>query len=126
MRRAFILGIGLAASAAAQSSLLPPDVLFLSRTLRHIRESVTAVPNYTCTETLSREELTPPAKKFRQLDLVRLEVARIGTKEVFGWPGAGKFEDKPISELLGEGGLVAEGLFGSFSADLFVHRAASL
>ena len=126
MRRAIVPGLALVATALAQNSGLSPEVLFLSRMIRHVGESVTAVPNYTCTETLYREQLKPPGKTFQQLDLVKLEVAKVGHKEVFAWPGAGKFEETPIAEFLGGGGLIADGVFSLFAADLFVHGAGNL
>ncbi|MDE3196632.1 MAG: hypothetical protein KGN84_09830, partial [Acidobacteriota bacterium] len=82
MRRSVVLGLSLAAVMSPQTSLVAPDVLFLARTLQHLRQTLTSVPDYTCMETLYRESLSPRAKKFQQLDLVRLEVAKVGKKEV--------------------------------------------
>jgi hypothetical protein len=108
MRRSFVLAVTLVSAMSGQTSLVPPDVLFLAKTLRHLRQALTFVPNYTCMETLYRENLTPPERKFRQVDRVRLEVAKVGKKEVFGWPGAGRLGDQSIVELAGQGGLVAD------------------
>jgi len=114
-----------AAALVAQTSGLSPDVLFLSKALRHIREGILAVPNYTCLETIARERRVPGAKAFDRLDLVRLEVAKEGPHELFAWPGARKFEDRPVSDFVA-GGLMGNGAFALFADDLFVHGAATM
>lgn len=126
MRRVLVLALTCFSAAAAQDSGLSPEVLFLSRMVRHVAASVTVVPNYTCTETLYREQLPAHEKAFRPIDLVKFEVAKVGHKEVFAWPGAGKFEEKTISDFLGAGGLVGDGIFNLFATDLFVHRSGRL
>ena len=119
-----------AAALIAQTSGLSPDVLFLSKAQRRIREGILAVPSYTCLETIARERRAPGAKAigskgFERLDLVRLEVAKEGPRELFAWPGARKFEDRPISDFVA-GGLMGNGAFALFADDLFVHRAATM
>jgi hypothetical protein len=114
----------LPAALAAQTSGLPPDVLFLSKAMRHIRDGLQSAPNYTCVETIDRELLQPPSRVFKRLDLVRLEVAREGHRELFAWPGARRFEDRPVSDFVG-GGLIGDGAFGLFADDLFVNNVAT-
>ncbi|HKD05796.1 MAG TPA: hypothetical protein VKB79_07835 [Bryobacteraceae bacterium] len=125
MGRSLGIGLALVAALGAQTSDLPPNVLFLSRAMRHIRQTITAVPNFTCTETIYREQLTPPSKKFEQLDVVRLEVAKVGSKEVFAWPGARRFEEKPAASFVA-GGMIGDGIFSAFGADLFLHSLATM
>ena len=125
MARSVGIGLMLVGALGAQSPDIPPNVLFLSRAMRHIRQTITVVPNFTCTETIYREQLTPPAKKFEQLDVVRLEVAKVGSKEVFAWPGARRFEEKPIASFVGAG-MIGDGIFNAFGADLFLHGLATM
>ena len=110
MRPSPAIGLMLVGMLGAQAPDLPPNVLFLSRAMRHIRQTMTAVPNFTCTETIYREELTPHSKKFEQLDVVRLEVAKVGSKEVFAWPGARRFEEKSVASFVAAG-MIGDGIF---------------
>lgn len=112
-------------AAFAQTTDLSPEVLLLSRAVRHIRQAITALPNYTCMETINREEKKPGVKTFHRLDLVRLEVAKAGGKELFAWPGARKFEDRPITDFVGAG-LIGNGMYGLFAEDVFVNNVASM
>jgi hypothetical protein len=75
-------------------------------------------------ETIDREQMKPPSRVFRRLDLMRLEVAKVGRKELFAWPG-GKFEEKPISDFVA-GGLIGDGAFTLFADDVFINHAASM
>jgi len=120
-----LLILGLVPALSAQSAGLPPGVVFVSKATRHIRETMTAAPNYTCLETIDREQLTPPARAFRRLDLVRIEVARAGTKELYSWPGGRRFEDRPITDFVA-GGLVGDGTYGGYTDVLFLTSGASM
>ena len=92
----------------------------LLRIVDHVRQEVAGIPNYTCVETIDRETQTANVNAFRRVDLVRLEVAKTGGKELFAWPGAGNFEEKPIGAFVG-GGLIGDGSFSLFAEDLFVN-----
>jgi len=113
------------AMVVAQTADLSPDVLLLSKAMRHIREGILAVPNYTCLETIARDRLPPHSPTYERLDLVRLEVVKQGRRELFAWPGARKFDDRPVTDFTG-GGLMGNGTFALFADDLFVNRAASM
>jgi hypothetical protein len=113
----------LAALPPAEAS--PPDALFLSRATSHIAESIRSLANYACTETIDREQQSATSTGFVRIDLVRLEVANIGGKELFAWPGAKKFQDKPIGAFV-PGGLIGDGSFTIFADDLFVNGVGSM
>jgi hypothetical protein len=100
-----------------------PDASLASRAMGHIREAITSVPNYTCSETIDRQRVTPPWHTFQRVDLVKLQVEKVGDKELFAWQGAGKFEDKPIADFVG-GGLIGDGTYSLFAEDIFLHDAA--
>ena len=120
-----VIAVGLLCGALnAQTSSLPPDILFLSRAIRHIGEGISAIPNYTCLETIARDQRLPNSPAFKRLDLLRIEVAKSGKHELFGWPGASKLEDRPISDFAG-GGLMGNGVFALFADDLFVKSAGT-
>src|SRR5207237_772673 len=66
-------------------------------------ENLQRLPNYTCTETIERTRRLHGSRKFQPLDILRLEVALVEGKELFSWPGAGKFEERGIGEIVGHG-----------------------
>src|SRR6476659_8319211 len=68
------------------------------------------LPNYTCLQTIDRKVRYAPSRRYQLVDTVRLEVALVDGKELFSWPGAGKFEDKDINELV-TGGAIGNGTF---------------
>jgi hypothetical protein len=54
------------------------------------------------------------------LDTLRLEVALVEGKELFSWPGAGKFEEKGIGEIVGRGGAIGNGSFALHARSVFL------
>ena len=60
-------------------------------TLPRIREKMAEVllrqPNYTCTETIERTRQMVGSRT-RIEDTLRMEVALVGGKEMFAWPGS--------------------------------------
>jgi hypothetical protein len=58
------------------------------------------------------------------VDTLRLEVALVGGKEMFGWPGSKKFEDVDITEMV-QRGAIGNGSFGLHARSVFGGRAAT-
>lgn len=114
----------LPAFCGGQSSGLAPEVLLLSKAMKHNRESIKELSNYTCLETIGRLRKKARGKAFERVDTVRVEVGKAGNREMFSWPG-GKFEEKSLGELVGVG-LLGDGAFSLFADDLFVVRAATV
>jgi hypothetical protein len=84
----------------------------LSRFQERIRENLLRQPNYTCIETVERTRQAIGGG--RQVDdTLRLEVALVGEKEMFAWPGSRQFEETEISEL------VTTGMFGNGNFALY-------
>jgi hypothetical protein len=87
----------------------------------HIRKAVIAqtarLPNYTCTETIDRSTKKPNVSLFQPIDRVRLEVAVIGGREVFGWPGGEKIAEDDITRLVT--GFISSGDFAALAGNLF-------
>jgi hypothetical protein len=119
---AFLLSYATAFPQAGEPAL---DPLLLSRASAHIAESISALTNYTCVETIDREQRLPNTAAFGRIDLVRLEVAKSAGKELFAWPGARKFQDKPIAAFV-PGGLIGDGSFSLFAEDLFINGVGSM
>jgi hypothetical protein len=57
------------------------------------------------------------------VDTVRLEVALVKGKELFGWPGAEKFEEGDIGEMV-KGGAIGNGNFANHARSIFMGNGA--
>jgi len=102
---------------------LSPEVLLLSRIKVKAAENLTRLPNYTCLQTIERARRAPHARRFEPLDTLRLEVALVEGKELFSWPGAGKFEERGIGEIVGPGAAIGNGSFALHARSVFISRA---
>ena len=109
------------AAAAGQAS----DEEQLARFKEKTRQDTTAIPNYTCLETIHRSRLVPPARDFKQVDTIRVEVSSVGGKELFAWPGERSFEDRDLTAMV-TSGAVSSGVFSTFAQNLFGSGTASL
>src|SRR5262249_36974231 len=87
------------------------DVVQLSKLREHMILTLGQQPNYTCTETIERSHRSVATRKFRTIDTLRLEVALVAGKEMFGWPGARKFEDVELRHIVPPGGAIGNGNF---------------
>ena len=107
---------------------LPPDVLALAEIGRRIRLSIERMPNYTCLESIHREKARADrggrhATKFHPIstDKVKVDVAFVNGTELYSWPGAERFEETPLAELVGFG-MLSTGDFASIARTLFLDR----
>ena len=109
------------AAGIAQTPLTPlkPEVVLLSRIRIRAVENLSRLPNYTCRETIERSVRKPPANRFQLIDTVRLEVALVKGKELFGLPGAEKFEEGDIGEMV-KGGAIGNGNFANHARTIFM------
>ncbi len=91
--------------------------------LAHIRQRMIAnlkrAPNYTCIETVERSHRSVSSHKLQLMDTIRLEVALVDGKEMFGWPGAKKFENTDLRDIVGGGGAIANGDFALHARAIF-------
>ena len=119
---AFLL---IAGAGLAQAPLEPlkPETIQLSRIRIRAVENLSHLPNYTCRETIERSIRKPPANRFQLVDTVRLEVALVKGKELFGWPGAEKFEEGDIGDMV-KGGAIGNGNFASHARSIFMGGGA--
>src|ERR1041384_7053548 len=96
-----------------------PDIL-LSRIRRGMADHLAQLPNYTCRQTVERSVRYASSRRFHQLDTLRLEVSYVAGKELFGWPGDDKFEDKPLDEMVT--GAIGTGNFATHARAVFVRK----
>lgn len=97
---------------------LPPEVLLVAKIKVKMAENLDRLPNYTCQQTIERSRRRMPARKFELLDTVRLEVALVEGKELFGRPGANRIVESEITELVS--GTIGNGDFGLLARSIFL------
>jgi hypothetical protein len=114
-------------TAGAQTGVGPAErnAMLISRISQRMMANLKRQPNYTCTETVERSHRASATHKFQLIDTIRLEVALVGGKEMYGWPGAKKFENTELSEIIGAGGAIANGDFALHARAIFGSGAAA-
>jgi hypothetical protein len=104
----------------------PPDVTSsVARMASAVRDNVRRLPNYTCTTTIERSLRDPKTLKLIPTDRIRLEVALVGNRELYAWPGSRNFEERPIRDLV-PGGAIGTGEFASFLESVVLSGAARI
>jgi len=102
----------------------PSDTELLDRIRVKVKENLTGLPNYTCVETIERSTRLKPNAKFTISDSVRLEVAYVNGRELFGWPGTAKIEEPDITKLVS--GAIGNGDFGVLPQAIFFTPLAQI
>jgi hypothetical protein len=97
--------------------------LRLSQVKRNIRKAMDSLPDYTCLVTIDRFRWSVNEASERKFDTVRVEVAYVGRKELYSWPGQGKFSDTPLSLMVGIG-MMGDGDFATHAHNIFVNDNA--
>jgi hypothetical protein len=116
--------LGIAGWLQGQPAPLKPEVLLLARIKVRAAENLEKLPNYTCLETIERSRRRIGGRRFELVDVLRLEVGFVDHKEVYAWPGSGKFEDKPIHEMV-SGGAIGNGSFALHVRGIFLGGGAT-
>jgi hypothetical protein len=111
------------AQSSADGTAAPERSELLARIRIHAIANLERQPNYTCTETMERAHRLNSSHKFQLLDTVRLEVALVDGKEMFGWPGARKFEDMDLRNFVSQGA-IGNGNFAIHARAIFHGGAA--
>jgi len=99
-------------SLSAQSSLSQ-----LAEIKTRVADNQSRLPNYTCTETIERSRRRGDRGKFHPVDRVRLEVALVNNKEMFGWPGGDRIAEEEITNLVS--GTIGNGDFALLERAVF-------
>jgi hypothetical protein len=95
----------------------------LERIRQRMTENLARLPNYTCLETIERTARSAGSRRFTLVDRLRLEVAYEGGKELYAWPGAKTFDERPIDQIVGPGGAIGSGSFGMHARAVFTTDA---
>ncbi|HEV2445342.1 MAG TPA: hypothetical protein VGS58_05450, partial [Candidatus Sulfopaludibacter sp.] len=111
-----LLAAGAAGAGDAHSELL-------ANIRQHMAENLGRLPNYTCRETIERTSAPARSKHFTLVDRLRLEVAYVGGRELYAWPGEDRFEDRSIVEIVGKGAAIGAGNFAMHARAVFTTNA---
>ena len=120
-----LLAVTLLFALAAQAQELPRGILTLANVRRQAKLDLARVPSFTCLETIDRLSRKAASSEWRVRDALRVEVAHAGAKELYAWPGAPDFEERPLAELV-DVGMVSTGEFTSFARDALIGSSAVL
>jgi len=112
-------------SAIVCGAQTPPsaETLLLSRIREKIASNLASLPSYTCLETTERAEHADHAPSFRVSDILQLEVAEIGGKELFAKPG-GSF-DTAHPSAVATTGASSTGDFALYLRTIFLHEGTA-
>jgi hypothetical protein len=111
------------ASRIAAKDDLPPGVLLTAHTLQANHKLLSRLPRYTCLETISRGQASKKGRKAHKQDVIRLDIGVGGGEEIYSWPGDPTFSSKNLFQLVGTG-ILADGLFRTFAANVFIDNGA--
>ena len=112
------LAVTAALAAPQPDPGVAPEVL-LARIRLRMKDNLERLPNYTCRQTIERSQRLSSSRRFRLVDAIRLEVALVGGKELFAWPGETSFQDREISQLV-SGGAIGNGDFALHARSVFL------
>ena len=123
MRRLLLLLVAFGPAGAGQPLQEDPRLALLDRVRQRMAQNLEHLPDFTCLETVDRSVRAGPKRDLIFRDRIRLEVAFIGLKEFFAWPGSAKFEHTSWDEMV-SGGFSEFGNFGSWTHALFKSSGA--
>jgi hypothetical protein len=103
---------------------IPRHVLDLARIKRRMTDELNRLPNYTCLETIDRYSAVKGGK-MKPLDRIRIQVAIVDGKELYSWPGAKRFEDRGLTEMVNNG-FLSDGDFVAMARNVFVNQTAAI
>jgi hypothetical protein len=114
--------VALAFAAAAGAQQLPPETVKLARIRQKAAEQLSSLPDYTCLETVERTWRGAGSRTFTPIDVVRFEVAHVGGRELYAWPGARRLGEVTLASMIGFGA-TASGDFALRAGNIFLSRA---
>jgi hypothetical protein len=101
---------------------IPRHVLDLARIKRRMTDELNRLPNYTCLETIDRYSAVKGGK-MKPFDRIRIQVAIVDGKELYSWPGATRFDDRSLADMVNNG-FISDGDFAAMARNVFVNRTA--
>lgn len=108
-------------SSAAQQQVVASEMLnaIRERTLNNLH----ALPNYTCTSTIERSSRRGVSHRYENIDRIRVEIAYLGGRELFGWPEGERIAEEDLRQLVD--GTITNGDFALLTRALFAGPGVS-
>jgi hypothetical protein len=106
--------------------LAPPGIMLFANARAKMQSHLKGQPNYICLETIERSQRDARKKRDSLLDVLRLEVAVIGHKEMYAWPGSNRFDDTELVDMVPRGGTIGSGAFEIHAWNLFFSGGPSI
>lgn len=106
-------------------SVVPREVVQLARIKHEMSAVLNKMPDYMCEEIVERSSMEKGAKKFKEGDTMRLDVAFVGGRELFGKHEVGQIDKDHPSTLTGHG-VTSSGEFVGHARTVFVGGAATI
>ena len=97
-----------------------PTLSLFARARTNMVQNLKTQPNYVCLETIERSQKSSAKKRSTLLDVLRFEVAFVGSGELYAWPGSNRFDEKTLWEMVPPGGTIGTGSFAAHAYNLFV------
>jgi hypothetical protein len=116
--RTFLSGVAALVSTLVFAAPIAPEILHLAAIQSKAKLGLSSIPAYTCGETMERSSRASGRPNFRVDDVLKLEVAEIGGKELFSKAGESNFNDAGLRQYANRG-LVATGMFYHIAETIF-------
>jgi hypothetical protein len=135
------LAVIVACAATLAGAVEPDPAVVLKRVTARVASSSRRSPHYSCVQTVTREYYQPiatnlpracsvvleqrrrptPDRVLRHMgtDRLRLDVTMAGSREIYSWVGASRFEEGPIDAVV-RNGPIATGSFAGFLVAIFL------
>jgi hypothetical protein len=91
----------------------------LARIRQHMAQILSSMPNYTCEQTVERSRQAAGERRLRVVDTLRIEVSFVEGKELFAWPGADKFGEVRLEDMVTGQAAVGTGAFAMHADFIF-------
>jgi len=116
--KTFLIGVGALVSTLIFAAPVAPEILHLAAIQSKAKLGLSNIPAYTCGETMERSSRAGNRPNFRVDDVLKLEVAEIGGKELFSKAGENNFNEDGLRQYASRG-LVATGMFYHIAETIF-------
>jgi hypothetical protein len=114
----FRMGICLLLTLSAGAQSLPEPEGLLERFLTRMKQDLSRLPDYVCTQTIERFGRSAAEKPWQPIDSLRFEVALVSNRELYALPG-GRFQDRPLAAMVARG-TIGTGQLGIFAKHVFL------
>ncbi len=85
----------------------------------HIKAELDRLPDFVCTQTVERFSRASAENPWVRTDTLRVDVAFVGSEELYSLPGAQRFDKRPLADLAGRG-TVSTGQLALLTRDVFL------